>query len=46
MFYKIFKNTYFAEYLQQLLLPKAASAVENILTFNISSFAVFAQMLE
>ena len=46
MFYEIFKNTYFVEYLQQLLLLIAVSAVEKILTFNISIFAVFAQMPE
>ena len=34
-FCKIFKNTHFAEYLQQVLLPIAASAVESVLTFII-----------
>ena len=34
-FCEIFKNTHFAEYLQQVLLPIAASAVESVLTFII-----------
>ena len=46
MFYEIFKNTYFVKNLQQLLLLIAVSAVEKILTFNISIFAVFAQRPE
>ena len=34
-FCEIFKNAYFVEYLQQVLLPIAASAVESVLTFII-----------
>ena len=40
------KNTYFVECLQRLLLPIAASAVENVLRFNIFTLAAFAKLPE
>ena len=44
IFCEIFVNTYFVEYPQRLLLPIAASAVENILTFNIAILVAFAKL--
>ena len=43
-FCEIFKNTYFVEYLQWLLLLVAASPVKNILTFSISILAAFVKL--
>ena len=40
---EIIKNTYFVEHLLRVRLPIAVSAVENVLTFNISIFLKLAE---
>ena len=41
---EIVKNTYFVKYLQGLLFPIAVSAVDNVLTFNISILVGFEKL--